>query len=116
HDLNEGKKITIQSKINGVVYNAIVLRENGTVNASNFIGENGNIKRIIASELRPLSGGKIDNYSELYQKGKNIVIDATGIPYVNDVLNMPSVIWQFNENNTMSIFATHDLNEGKKIT
>ena len=116
HDMNEGKKITIQSKSGDKVTNSIILREDGTVNASNFSGENGNIKKIFADELRPLSGGKIDNYSELYQKGKNIVIDATGIPYVNDVLNMPSVIWQFNENNTMSIFATHDLNEGKKIT
>ena len=111
NDLKEGKKITIQSKIDGVVYNAIVFHENGTVNASNFSG-----KKIIADELRPLSEGKIDNYSELYHKGKNIVIDATGIPYVNDVLNLPSVIWLLDENNSISMFATNDLKEGKKIT
>ena len=111
NDRNEGKKITIQSKINGVVYNAIIFHENGTVNASNFSG-----KKIIADELRPLSEGKIDNYSEMYHKGKNIVIDATGIPYVNDVLNLPSVIWLLDENNSISMFATNDRNEGKKIT
>ena len=111
HDMNEGKKITIQSKSGDKVTNSIILREDGTVNASNFSG-----KKIIADELRPLSEGKIDNYSELYQKGKNIVIDATGIPYVNDVLNMPSVIWLLDENNSISMFATNDLKEGKKIT
>ncbi|MUG77251.1 hypothetical protein [Commensalibacter melissae] len=111
HDMNEGKKITIQSKSGDKVTNSIILREDGTVNASNFSG-----KKIIADELRPLSEGKIDNYSELYQKGKNIVMDATGIPYVNDVLNMPSVIWLLDENNSISMFATNDRNEGKKIT
>ena len=111
HDMNEGKKITIQSKSGDKVTNSIILREDGTVNASNFSG-----KKIIADELRPLSEGKIDNYSELYHKGKNIVIDATGIPYVNDVLNLPSVIWLLDENNSISMFATNDLKEGKKIT
>lgn len=111
HDLKEGKKITIQSKTGDKVTNSIILREDGTVNASNFSG-----KKIIADELRPLSEGKIDNYSELYQKGKNIVIDAAGISYVNDVLNLPSVIWKFDGNNSISMFATHDLKEGKKIT
>ena len=111
HDLNEGKKITIQSKSDDKVSNSIILRENGTVNASNFSG-----KKIIADELRPLSEGKIDNYSEMYHKGKNIVIDATGIPYVNDVLNMPSVIWLLDDKNSISMFATNDRNEGKKIT
>ncbi len=116
HDLKEGKKITIQSKSDDKVSNSIILREDGTVNASNFSGKNGNIKKIFADELRPLSEGKIDNYSELYHKGKNIVIDATGIPYVNDVLNMPSVIWLLDDNNIISMFATNDRNEGKKIT
>ncbi len=116
HDMNEGKKITIQSKSGDKVTNSIILREDGTVNASNFSGENGNIKKIFADELRPLSGGKIDNYSELYQKGKNIVIDATGIPYVNGVLNLPSTIWLLDDNNSISMFATNDLKEGKKIT
>ena len=111
NDRNEGKKITIQSKINDVVYNAIVFHENGTVNASNFSG-----KKIIADELRPLSEGKIDNYSEMYHKGKNIVIDAYDIPYVNDVLNLPSVIWLLDDKNSISMFATNDRNEGKKIT
>ncbi|MFS2220489.1 hypothetical protein [Commensalibacter sp. A3DC] len=111
NDLKEGKKITIQSKINDVVYNAIVFHENGTVNASNFSG-----KKIIADELRPLSEGKIDNYSEMYHKGKNIVIDAYDIPYVNDVLNLPSVIWLLDDKNSISMFATHDMKEGKKIT
>ena len=116
HDMNEGKKITIQSKSGDKVTNSIILREDGTVNASNFSGKNGNIKKIFADEQRPLSEGKIDNYSELYHKGKNIVIDATGIPYVNDVLNMPSVIWLLDDNNSISMFATNDRNEGKKIT
>lgn len=111
NDLKEGKKITIQSKINDVIYNAIVFHENGTVNASNFSG-----KKIIADELRPLSEGKIDNYSEMCHKGKNIVIDAYDIPYVNDVLNLPSVIWLLDDKNSISMFATNDLKEGKKIT
>lgn len=111
HDMNEGKKITIQSKNGDKVTNSIILREDGTVNASNFSG-----KKIIADELRPLSEGKIDNYSELYQKGKNIVIDAYDIPYVNDVLNLPSVIWLLDDKNSISMFATNDLKEGKKIT
>lgn len=111
HDMNEGKKITIQSKSGDKVTNSIILREDGTVNASNFSG-----KKIIADELRPLSEGKIDNYSEMYHKGKNIVIDAYDIPYVNDVLNLPSVIWLLDENNSISMFATNDRKEGKKIT
>ena len=111
HDMKEGKKITIQSKTGDKVTNSIILREDGTVNASNFSG-----KKIIADELRPLSEGKIDNYSEMYHKGKNIVIDATGIPYVNDVLNLPSVIWLLDDKNSISMFATHDMKEGKKIT
>ena len=52
----------------------------------------------------------------MYHKGKNIVIDAYDIPYVNDVLNLPSVIWLLDENNSISMFATNDLKEGKKIT
>ncbi|MUG81418.1 hypothetical protein [Commensalibacter melissae] len=52
----------------------------------------------------------------MYHKGKNIVIDAYDIPYVNDVLNLPSVIWLLDENNSISMFATNDRNEGKKIT
>lgn len=111
HDMNEGKKITIQSKSGDKVTNSIILREDGTVNASKFSG-----KKIIADELRPLSEGKIDNYSEMYHKGKNIVIDATDIPYVNDVLNLPSVIWLLDDKNSISMFATNDLKEGKKIT
>ena len=111
HDMKEGKKITIQSKTGDKVTNSIILREDGTVNASNFSG-----KKIIADELRPLSEGKIDNYSEMYHKGKNIVIDAYDIPYVNDVLNLPSVIWLLDDKNSISMFATHDMKEGKKIT
>ena len=111
HDMNEGKKITIQSKSGDKVTNSIILREDGTINASNFSG-----KKIIADELRPLSEGKIDNYSEMCHKGKNIVIDAYDIPYVNDVLNMPSVIWLLDDKNSISMFATNDLKEGKKIT
>lgn len=111
HDINEGKKITIQSKSGDKVTNSIILREDGTVNASKFSG-----KKIIADELRSLSEGKIDNYSEMYHKGKNIVIDAYDIPYVNDVLNLPSVIWLLDDKNSISMFATNDLKEGKKIT
>lgn len=111
HDINEGKKITIQSKSGDKVTNSIILREDGTVNASKFSG-----KKIIADELRSLSEGKIDNYSEMYHKGKNIVIDAYDIPYVNDVLNLPSVIWLIDDKNSISMFATNDLKEGKKIT
>ncbi|MBI0083603.1 hypothetical protein H3T52_07570 [Commensalibacter sp. M0402] len=96
--------------------NIFTITNNGIQLGTQYSSFTGNIFNLINGAANFQFNGGMECNGTLIVKDNNIIINRGNRDYENGVLNLPSVIWQFNENNTMSIFATHDLNEGKKIT
>lgn len=68
----------------------------------------GNIFNLINGATHFQFKGGMECNGTLIVKGKDIIIDRGDRDYINDQLNLPSILWRFNQNDIINFYATHN--------